>query len=70
MHIISGLKKRCLGPAVAGEPATGEAPSIPVAKKPTAKEMREMETQAGEEQERDLRENFLLLPLKKNCCYR
>ena len=53
MHIISGLKKRCLGPttATAGEVATGGAPSIPATKKQTAKEMREIreaENQATE----------------------
>ena len=41
MHIISGLKKRCLCPANVGAAATGEAPSVSAAKKPTAKEMRE-----------------------------
>ena len=53
MHIISGLKKRCLSLVTAGEAATGEAQSMFVAKKPTAKELREAEKQAGEEHERD-----------------
>ena len=70
MHIISGLKKRCLGPATAGEVATGEAHSMFAAKKPTVKELREAESR----QERSRRGItviiFLLLPLKKNCCYR
>jgi len=39
MHIISGLKKRCLGPASVSAAATEEAK--PAAKKPTAKEIRE-----------------------------
>ncbi len=52
MHIISGLKKRYLGPATACAAATGEAPSVSAAKKPTAKEMREAENQAEEKQER------------------
>jgi hypothetical protein len=28
MHIISSLKKRCLGPANVGAAATGEAPAV------------------------------------------
>ena len=52
MHIISGLKKRCLGPASTVASATGEAPSVSSAKKPTAKEMREEEIRARLEQTR------------------
>ena len=50
MHIISGLKERCLGPSSAVAAATGEAPLVSAAKKPTAKEMREEEIRAGKEQ--------------------
>ena len=39
LHIISGLEKRCLGPAIVSAAATGEAK--PAAKKLTAKEIRE-----------------------------
>ncbi len=39
MHIISGFKKRCLGPASAGAAATGEAASMPATEKSTAKEI-------------------------------
>ena len=53
MHIISGLKKRCLDPGTAFAEATGEAPSVSAAKKPIAKEMREAEKQAEEKQERE-----------------
>ena len=65
MHIISSLKKRCLGPSTAGEAATGEAHSKFVAKKPNAKELREAEKQAGEEQERDYCEIFSTATAKK-----
>jgi hypothetical protein len=65
MHIISGLKKRCLGPATAGEAATGEAHSMFAAKKRTAKELREAEKQAGEEHQRDYCENFSTATAKK-----
>ena len=65
MHIISGLKKRCLGLDAAGEAATGEAHSFFAAKKPTAKEMREAEKQAGEEQERFCCENFSTATAKR-----
>ena len=66
MHIITGLKKRCLGPATACAAATGEVPSVSAAKKPTAnKELREAENQAGEEQERDYCENFSTATAKK-----
>ena len=71
MHIISGLKKHCLGPANVGAAATGEAPSMSVAKKPVAKEMCEAENQAKEEQKRvqelatATAKNELLLQLKK-----
>ena len=67
MHIITSIKKRRLGSATACAAATGEAPSVSVAQKPTAKEMRGAEKQAEEMQES---RNKLLLPLKRNCCYR
>ena len=38
MHIISGLKKRCLAPSTAPAAATGEAPTVSAAKKPTGNE--------------------------------
>ncbi len=50
MHIISGLKKR-LAPAIIGATAA-EAPAMPAAKRPTAKEMREEEIRVGMEQTR------------------
>ena len=53
MHIITGLKKRCLGPVIAYAAATGEAPLVSAAKKPTVKEIRGAETQAEEKQERE-----------------
>ena len=65
MHIISVLKKRCLGPATAGEAAMGEAHSMFAAKKPNAKELREAVKEAGEEQERDYCENFSTATAKK-----
>ncbi len=39
MHIISGLKKRCLAPSTAPAAAIEEAPTMSSAKMPTAKEM-------------------------------
>jgi hypothetical protein len=52
MHIISGLKKRCLGPPIVRAAAIGEAPTVVPAKKPTGKEMREAEIREGIEQTR------------------
>jgi len=49
-HIISGFKKRYLGPTFAGAAATGEAPSMPATKKLTSKEMCEAKKHAREEQ--------------------
>ena len=50
MHIISSCKKRFLGPASPVAAATGDAPSMSVAKKPIDKEMREEEMREGSEQ--------------------
>ena len=52
MHPISSLKKRCLGPTIVSAAASGEAPSVLVAKKPIAKEMLEAQILAGIEQTR------------------
>ncbi len=65
MRVILGLKKRCLGPATAGEAATGEAHSMVSSKKPTAKELREAEKHAREEQEMDNCENCSTTTAKK-----
>jgi hypothetical protein len=47
MHIISGIKKRCLALSIAIDVQITAAK--PVAKKPTATEMREAEKRAGEQ---------------------
>ncbi len=52
MHIISGLKKRCLGPPIVRAAAKGEEPTVSAAKKSTAKEMVEDEIRARIEQTR------------------
>ena len=44
--------ERCLDPTIVDAAAEGEALSMPVAKKETAKEIRDAGKQAGEEQER------------------
>ena len=51
MHVISGLKKR-IAPTMLGAATAAEAPAMPVAKRPTATEMREEEIRAGMEQTR------------------
>ena len=48
MHIIPGLKKRCLAPSIAV--AAQVAAAKPAAKKLTATEMREAEKRAGEQE--------------------
>ncbi len=48
MHVISGLKKRCLAPSIAV--AAHIAVAKPAAKKPTATEMREAEKHDAREQ--------------------
>ena len=69
IHIISGLKKRCLGPTTAGEAATGEAHSMFAAKK---NRLRRSCARRKSKPERSMRgitvRIFLLLPQKKNCC--
>jgi hypothetical protein len=47
MHIISGLKKRCLAPTIAV--AAQIAAAKPAAKNPTATEMREAEKRTREQ---------------------